>query len=555
MLKFKFVLTFFTALLLTSAVSAQENTAAQMVTSMYDRQARIIYNLKTEQLCLRRIGYDTSIANAVEADLKVNGVSVRDFIASRNLALGAMRHGRDASERDVAAFFDSRNMPVADELPLFNDYIKARYAQNNYAVSAERIDLDYGPSTIAPAQLPKKLKITSDTQEPVFGGRMWMFSNGMRVIYKQDKKARDFSYTLMMRGGYGSIQDLEYGQGAYVGDILPLFRVKGVRGDAFRNMLAFNGISMEARVSLLDLRISGTAPSDGMELLLQALLALTRNSSIDQDSYTAFRSYPMPSPSPEAVIDSLLRPDFIYTPYKYQVSLPQDLMQRALGEYYSQRFSNVDDGIFIIVGNKTELQMQTLLCKYLGAFQTDKKYNVYPQVQYMQRAGTSYYTASGRPQLRYAMSMFLSLTSESYLVTRLAEIVLQTEVRKQFRENKVSLQSAAETFPYERYCVILTVDGLGSTQGMQALRSVVSRCADLDVSADELKAYKSQLLGVLAEELSSDQARTDLAIERYCGRKDLLSNYQARLEKINGDQLADILSALVSGSRVEYISR
>ena len=554
MLKFKFVLVFLAALLPLSFLRAQEVTAAQMVTSMYDRQAQIIYNLKTEQLCLRHIGYDATIPGAVEADLKVNGVAVKDFMASRSMALGALRHSKDAAERDIAAFFDSRNMQVADELPLFNDYVKAKYAEKSNAVTADRIELDYGPSTIAPSQLPKKLKVTSDSPEPVFGGRMWMFSNGMRVIYKQDKKAKDFSYTLMMRGGYGSIQDLQYGQGAYVGDILPLFRVKGIRGDAFRNMLAFNGISMQASVSLLDLRISGTAPSDGLELLLQALLAVTNNSSVDQDAYTAFRSLPMSSSS-DAVIDSLLRPDFTYTPYKYKVTLPQDLMQRAMTEYYSQRFANVDDGIFIIVGNKTELQMQTLLCKYLAAFQTDKKYNVYPQVQYQQRAGTAYYTASGAPQLRYAMSMFLSLSSESYLVSRLAEIVLQTEVRKQFRDNKVSLQSSAETFPYERYTIILTVDGRGSSQDMQALRSAISKCANLDINADELKAYKSQLLGVLAEELASDQAKTDLAIERYCGRKDLLSNYQARLEKINGDQLPDILDAMVSGSKVEYISR
>jgi hypothetical protein len=199
--------------------------------------------------------------------------------------------------------------------------------------------------------------------------------------------------------------------------------------------------------------------------------------------------------------------------------------------------------------------MQTILGKYLGAFRTSKKYNIYPQVQYMQRAGTTSYTASGSPQLKYAMSIFLSLSSESYLVTRLAEIILQTEVRKAFRDNKVSLQSTMETLPYERYCVTITVDGVGSSQAMQTLRGVIAGCSELEISPDELKAYKAQLLGIIGEELTSDRIKSEIAIARYCGRKDLLSNYQARVDKIDAEQLADILEAIVSGSTVEYVQR
>ena len=153
------------------------------------------------------------------------------------------------------------------------------------------------------------------------------------------------------------------------------------------------------------------------------------------------------------------------------------------------------------------------------------------------------------------MSMFLSLTADSYLATRLAEIILQTEARKTFRDNKVTLQSTMETFPYERYCVTLTVDGLFSSLDMQALRGVAARCADLVISSDEMKAYKAQLLGIIGEEISSDRAKADLALARYCGRKDLLSNYQSRVDKITDAQLSDILEALAEGSKVEYIQR
>ena len=121
MLKFKSVIIFLAALLPVCVLRAQEPTAAQKVTSMYDRQAQILYILKSEQQYLRNPGLSASVSNAVYADLKVNGVSAKDFISSRNLAIGALRHSKDASEREIAAFFDSRDVAVADELPHFHD--------------------------------------------------------------------------------------------------------------------------------------------------------------------------------------------------------------------------------------------------------------------------------------------------------------------------------------------------------------------------------------------------------------------------------------------------
>ena len=554
MLKLSKVALFFASLCVFLSASAQELSVSQMVSGMYDAQARLLEGFKSEQLYQHQRGSLASIASAVNADMKVNGVTARDFIASRNLVLIEMRHSKDAGQKAIAAFFDSRNMLPADELQLFNDYIRAKYSERTAATSAERINLDYSASAGLVPDMPKKVKITSNSDEPVTGGKLWMFSNGVRVIYKQDRNAKDIAYTLMTRGGYSSIEGLDYGQGAYVGDLLPLFKVRGMNGSAFRNMLALNGISMNAEVTLMDLSLRGYAPSNSLELLIQSLLSVTTSAKADPVAYEYFCAQPRSS-SKEAVIDSLFRPDFVYTPYKYDVSLSKDLMQRALDECFTDRFSNIDDGIIILTANLSEVQVQTILNKYLGAFKTNRQYAIFPHLQYQQRSGKVSYVTRGTPQVCCAMSLFLSLSAESYLTLRLSEIIIQNAVRKAFKGSNVSLSSSFEVYPYERYSLRVTVDSLSSSADAQSVWKTIEECAQEEYDKDDIRTYRTQLVGVISEEMSDNLAKADFAIGRYCGRKDFLTNYQSRLEKISPEQVSDILEAIVDASRVEYIQR
>jgi hypothetical protein len=554
MLKRSKVVLFLASLFFFVSASAQELSVSQMVTQMYDAQAEMLDGFKSEQLYLRQKGNLASIASAVNADMKVNGVTVRDFVASRNLALIEMRHSKDADQKAIATFFDSRDMQPADELPLFNDYLRAKYAERTAATSAERINLDYSASTGLVVNMPKKVKVTSNSDEPVTGGKLWMFSNGVRVIYKQDKNAKDIAYTLMTRGGYGAISDLDYGQGAYVGDLLPLFKVRGMNGSAFRNMLALNGISMQADVTLMDLSLRGYAPKNNLELLIQALLSVTASAKADPVAYEYFCLQPRQS-SKEAVIDSLFRPDFVYTPYKYDVELSKDLMQRALDQCFADRFSNIDDGVIVLSANLSETQVQTILNKYLGAFKTKGQYVIFPHLQYQQRTGKTTYVTRGKPEVCCASSLFLSLSADSYLTLRMAEIIIRNTVRKAFKGKEVSLTSSFEVYPYERYSLLVTVEGLSSSADAQKVWETIEECAKEEYDKDDIRAYRTQLIGVISEEMSDNLAKANFAIGRYCGRKDFLTNYQSRLEKISPDQVTDILEAIVEASRVEYIQR
>ena len=255
------------------------------------------------------------------------------------------------------------------------------------------------------------------------------------------------------------------------------------------------------------------------------------------------------------MIDSLFRPEFAYTPYKYGVELSKDLMQRALDECFTDRFSNIDDGVIILTSSLSEVQAQAILNKYLGAFMTNGQYAIFPHLQYQQRTGKMTYVTWGSPQVCCAMSLFLSLSADSYLTLRLAEIIIQNAVRKAYKGKTVSLSSSFEVYPYERYSLLVTVEGISNSTDAQNVWKVIEGCAEEEYDKDDIRSYRSQLIGVITEEMSDNLAKANFAIGRYCGRKDFLTNYQSRLEKISPDQVTDILEALVDASRVEYIQR
>ena len=119
----------------------------------------------------------------------------------------------------------------------------------------------------------------------------------------------------------------------------------------------------------------------------------------------------------------------------------------------------------------------------------------------------------------------------------------------------MSLSSSFEVYPYERYSLLVTVEGISNSTDAQNVWKVIEGCAEEEYDKDDIRSYRSQLIGVITEEMSDNLAKANFAIGRYCGRKDFLTNYQSRLEKISPDQVTDILEALVDASRVEYIQR
>ena len=90
-----------------------------------------------------------------------------------------------------------------------------------------------------------RVKIKSEKPEPVTGGTLWTFTNGMRVVFKPVPGSGVFHYALQLNGGLGTISGLKAGEGGYIGDMLSLYNVAGIQAPVFRDLLRAGGVSMK----------------------------------------------------------------------------------------------------------------------------------------------------------------------------------------------------------------------------------------------------------------------------------------------------------------------
>lgn len=582
---------------------------------------------------------------SVLSDLDANGASLQEFKSARDRVLSmagqslsgmtntgwvekcesAFLYGSDlASQASINAFFLSRDVDPEREQELFNNFVSALFLDNKSLlikymgpgdpVSAEHAKDVFSrgwsaPETAASAggrtinqndtlglYVPKvKAKLKRTVPEPVTGGELWTFSNGMRVIYKKSTAMKGvFSFGFMTNGGYSSVSGLSRGEGGFVADILSLCDVAGMPGWSFRRMLETNGVSFTPSASLTDLRITGTAPSSKLQLVLKSLLSVTRDRTLDYNAYEYYRASERLRLSVDrkrqggiyAVVDSIMCPDFIHTGLKYAEGLSDDLPLRA-EEYFSTQFGKCDDGVLVIVGDLDPFMMKKVLPKYIGGFVTGGLPAPRPQIQYNLRSGWSTYTVdtdestvgNGDPCVNVAGTVIQPFTVDNYFISKVTEMELRKKLASSLSETGMyfDLSSEFDQYPVEKFSVRVSCrqsdedglpDGVSVSDPLKVLGAVRSALSELSsgqtsseasgltspaLSKASVNASKATLLAQYENQLSNPSALVGLALLRYSGGKDLVTGWKDRINAVTPDAVKSMLSALDSGSKVEFV--
>lgn len=569
---------------------------------------------------------------AILSDIDKNGVDPEEFEDAREKLLSEAKRkegGRDlsnaeyvskcissylygsnlASEGAVNTFLAGRRLPVEQELPLFNGFARAlldsasnltlRYdipetgmdrevirnsfndAWANAAPRTGAYKTDFG-DTLSLYEPKSRARLRSETPEPVSGGKLWTFSNGVKVVYKKVSTPGEFRYALMLRGGVSLVPGLHAGEGAFVGDMLGLSDIAGLNGRDFHAMLGANGITMEEEASLSDLRISGIAPKSKFPLLMRALLSVADARKPNKAEFDYYRKgealrIDMEALSPRDVnslMDSIMRPEYFYSERKIMENLTDDLPWRA-EQYFESVFSKVNDGMLVLVGDLDEERLKKDLSKTVGDFRTQKKYAQRPRVSSRFATGSVTYMEESVPGLvgggeigvNVAMSAPISYNMENYMAFKMAVACIRKELVGVLADSGayVELTERLEVFPAERMSVFVNcrpcrADGLppGVTPAdplelLDAVRRITSDVSRLDISDKDLNAYKEAMRGVLERRLASPEAIVDDVLVRYGEGKDLVSGSKAAIEAVSAEDVKKILSLLKKGAEVEYV--
>lgn len=540
-------------------------------------------------------------------------VDAKEYTASDNQGnvsmtercISAFLYGSNlAPESVVRSYTVNRSLPDHGELDLFNGFASALLdsASNltvRYDIPARKTWNDFNVFTEgwgkSPETMPSrvkdistlpsakaKVKLRSEAPEPISGGKLWTFSNGIRVIYKKTSSDGVFHYGLMLRGGMPEVQGLRPGEGAFLGDMLPLSYVAGMHGDEFQDALKAKGITMTTDVTLSDMRICGTAPKHGFHLLMNSLLALSRDRVPDNGAFEYYRKneeirLDMQTLAPRdvnAIMDSIICPGNIYSKRKDISNLGKDLNVRA-ESYFARMFSKLDDGVLVFFGDLDEETLKRELARTLGDFQTQKKSSPRAKVSYGWATGSKTVLSEsvtgivggGEIGAYAALSAEVPFSLNSYMSLLVAEYAIRKALASVLSPlgAYAEISHKAEVYPYERItfyvnCHPCREAGLPSEVNapdpmiiLSALRSLTLKIGQFKISPEDMKAFKEDLLYQLEKERTNPDKLMESVMIRFSEGRDIVTGYKVAVESVTQESIDKVLTLLASGASVEYV--
>jgi zinc protease len=422
-----------------------------------------------------------------------------------------------------------------------------------------------------------KVSLKSAKKDYLSGGTLWTFSNGFKVIYKKMDTAGTLYWALGLGGGYGSIADLNKGEGAFVADILKCFRIAGMSGEDFWKFMELGKMDMNVKVSLSSTVLSGNVPAENLRLMLRSLLALANERELDGQAYAEYMSNEHlrlaasvgSVEDRKAIMDSLMCPNYKYSPIKSRGKLSHDLLKKA-GRFYDDRFSKMNDGTLVLVGDMDEGFLRKELLSHVGLFKTDKSAFYRPATGYQPVSGCSTHVVEGTENSVYlTLSVPLALTAENKMASEVAAIVLETSLAKALDATGmyVNVYSNTITNPQERFNLMISlkeasregfaegVEQGGALEALDILRTVLHGIESTEVTDAVVKVCKEWLKNDLAYRMKSPEYWIDVISMRQLEGKDFTTDYKARVDAVTTAKVKQILSSLNNASKVEYIIR
>ena len=551
------------------------DTKARLVSeALRHRDGRRLTNADYVDKCVSSYLYGSNLASES---------TLNDFIVTRRLD--------DERERELFNNFAQALLDSARNLTLRYDIPDRGWSEQSilrsfneawaHPAPAAEFKANFG-DTLSLYQPKTRVRLRSETAEPISGGRLWSYSNGIKVIYKKMAGQGEFRYAMMLRGGVADVPALQAGESAFVGDMLPLSAVAGLGGSDFHEMLEANGITLHGTATLSDLRLTGLAPRSKLPLLLHALLSIADARQPGAAAFDYYKSgetlrIDMEALSPRDVnslMDNLMRPDYFYTDRKDVSRLRDDLPTRA-ESYFASLFDKVGDGILVFMGDLDEDVLKRELSRTLGDFRTGKLISQRPRVDSRYATGSVTRTDESAPGVvgggeigvNVAMSAAVPFSLDHYMAFQVACAVIRKHLTGALADRGAyaELSDKLELFPEERLSVYINcrpcrAEGLPAGVSpadpqalLDAIRTVTHQLTELTLEESDIKAYKDLLIHQMDSQMADPEALVRDVLTRYSEGKDLVTGYKAAIQRVTAAGVADILSRLRSGAEVEYL--
>ena len=405
-----------------------------------------------------------------------------------------------------------------------------------------------------------KIRIRSERTEPLTGGTLWTFSNGLRVVFKPMKGSRRLSYAWQLDGGLAQVSGLKEGEGGHMGPLLSCFGVGGMSAGAFHEMLTANGISLDAQVTLNSLDISGGAPPEKLSLLLKSLIGLSASRTPDAAAFAEYqKTVSLQADSPQDAMLRKLHPGYVYAPVK--THLTEKTFKRA-EKFYDARLPHLSDGLLILSGDLSEETVKKHLMQYAGALAPD--HVAVPRRPVTLRTTSGTHTLKGGGKDLYVLTDAAYAFTSAHLYTAgVAADALNDELTRQLGSigyaADVSLQLCYQ--PQERFrlfirCRPLPPDDAAALSApdpaaaLSVVNAVLRRVAAAPLEEVDIQARRKKLAASVQARLASPEGQVGALLERYSVNKDIITGYAEAIASVNAALVQEFLRLSAEGGRI-----
>jgi len=530
------------------------------------------------------------------------GLTNSEYLKS---CIASYKYGSDLASNSVKDEILTRgNLRVEEELGLFNDFVSALLDREKNLVirldvpdvkidsagvlksfeagwDSDFVDNSSGRRLALEAS-SRRIRLQNETNEPITGGSLWTFSNGIKVIYRHMDTPGRIRYAIYLNGGFPAIPETDAGESAFATDMFGLCRFAGMDGSEIGRIMDAHGITMEAEVTMSSFKISGTAPSDEVPELLKILTTMSSGTEIAEED---FRYYVLSESLRESaralrprevnsISDSILCPGFWHMERKSLGRLSVDFPSKAT-RYFDKRLSGFNDGVFVLIGDLDAEAMKKELPRLLGGLPVTKGYSGHPKVNYPMISGRASWMKEASDGLvggselgvNICLSSRQQYDNDDMMTFRVAEMALRKELAGvlascgYYAEVSWKMDNyPKETFTVHINCRPCRESGLPSgverkdqLSVLAVIRDVLENLGDMAIDKNWLNACKSRIASDIEYGREDAEVLLDLIKARYCEGKDLVSGAKEALDAVTADKVRKMLSDFSSGAGVEYI--
>lgn len=398
------------------------------------------------------------------------------------------------------------------------------------------LDVNLNDTLLLPSSADRKKFSAKVKPEPLSGGEIWTFSNGVKVIYKQMPTNGKMYWNVSLNGGYGMIPSVDDRKAELIPDLLKTkMRISGIPMDKFRYIAQYQDVRIYPEIDFSVMSIVGESSSSSIDLFMKSLLGIVNDSSFDLT----------------AVEDSTFA--------------------SSIRDYMDSRFSRMNDGVIVVVGSEEPDGLRNRILPYIKAMRTSVIIppRRIPRESDVRRSSTVVKTDFDC--MVTDMYADISLTAENYYASALAGMIVQKRLKSLISDTGMNVEMywkfsvrPSDCFRIKFYIersdipegVVTScgeADSVRIAECYDAARKFFDSFPEINPSDSELSAFKKVLINNHKRMRNSPSYWRDAIIRRYVDAKDFETKAEDKINAVTAAKVHDILNQMALGARIETI--